>query len=92
MSSQKRSTVLLIIIGMLCTSCYSSSYIQSDEYTDEYRNDLLGVVLIDSTVIKLERVYNIVEDTLFVYNYNSYSEAPTAIKKLPFSEISKFEY
>lgn len=92
MRNKNRSILILIIILFLYTGCYTSSYISNDEYSDEYRNDLLGVVLIDSTIIKLDRVYNIADDTLFVYHYDSYSQAPTAIKKIPFSEISKFEY
>ena len=82
----------LNIVLLLQIGCTSSSQLQIDEYSDEYRNDLSGVILKDSTEYELGRSYNIKDYTLFIYNYDSYEQTGAFQKKIPLNEISLLIY
>jgi len=82
----------LNLVLLLQVGCTSSSQLQMDEYSDEYRNNITGVILKDSTEYELGRAYNIKDDTLFVYNYDSYLQGGSFQKKIPLNDISLFIY
>ena len=82
----------LIITLILQIGCTSSSQLQIDEYSDEYRNDLTGVILKDSTEYELGKDYNIKDDTLFMYDYEIYLQTGTFPKKIPLNDISLLIY
>ena len=89
----KKLIICLLIFSLLLqVGCTSSSYINADEYSDEYKSDLTRVILKDSTEYELGRVYNIKNDTLFIYYYENYLEQSSSQKKIPLNDISIYIY
>ncbi len=87
----KKELIHIMIFSLLLqVGCSSSSYINADEYSDEYKSDLTGVILKDSTEYELGRTYNIINDTLWILNFNSTLEPETFQKAIPLNDISKF--
>jgi len=87
---KKKLIHIMIFSLLLQVGCSSSSYINADEYSDEYRNDITGVILKDSTRYELGRTYNIVNDTLWILNFKSTLEPETFQKAIPLNNISMF--
>jgi len=82
----------MIFSLLLQVGCSSSSYLSIDKYSEKYRSDLTGVILKDSTEYELGRVYNIKNDTLFIYYYENYLEQSSSQKKIPLNDISIYIY
>ena len=89
----KKLIICLLIFSLLLqVGCTSSSYINADEYSDEYKSDLTRVILKDSTEYELGRVYNIKNDTLFIYYFDNYLEHSSSQKMIPLNDISIYIY
>ena len=89
---KKRLIHIMIFSLLLQVGCSSSSYINADKYSNEYRSDLTGVILKDSTEYELGRVYNIKNDTLFIYYFDTYLEQSSSQRKIPLNDISMYIY